>query len=60
MLFKTKWSICNLTLNDWINIFLTMKSALIPFSGSALISLKGVIEVGISCILDITFNLTIK
>ena len=52
--------ICNLTLNDWINIFLTMKSALIPFSGSALISLKGVIEVGISCILDIIFNLTIK
>jgi hypothetical protein len=52
-----KSGICSLSISDWLNVFLTMKSALIPFSGSALNSLKGVFEVGINCIFEIIFDI---
>ena len=43
--------VCELTFHDWFVIFNTMKSALIPFSGSAYNSFKGVVEVGANCII---------
>ena len=51
-----KSGICYLSFKDWWNIFFTMKNALIPFSGSALSTFKGVFEVGITCAWDLILN----